>query len=246
MKNETKYAFYSSNFNVFSYEWRRNCMQDNSRRMNFRQNRKKKLNKILNILIGIVLLLIIVVVVNIVTDDKTEETAVEQTVSDTTETEEDTTEVKSEDTQEDTSTNESTTQNEPNATTSSGQEDTTTDKSENTSEATTTEQSSSNSNDINTTVDPTWEPIGTKQTGEHVSSYDSTSLDWAEKVEALAYAAGLDPSNMYVKFLGNGGSPQKSIGTVTSKDGKEIYQIHLEWVDGQGWKPTKREKLKTL
>ncbi|MFJ8063085.1 YrrS family protein [Psychrobacillus sp. NPDC096426] len=221
-------------------------MQDNNRRMNFRQNRKKKLNKILNILIGIVLLLIIVVVVNIVTDDKTEETAGEQTVSDITELEEDTTVVKPEEQQEESSTNESTTQNESNTTSSSEQEDATTDTTENTSGATTTEQSSSNSNDVNATVDPSWEPIGTTQTGEHVSSYDKSSVDWAEKVEALAYGAGLDSSNMYVKFLGNGGSPQKSIGTVTSKDGKEIYRIHLEWVDGQGWKPTKREKLTTL
>lgn len=216
-------------------------MQDNNRRMNIRQNRKKK-NKILNILIGIVLLLIIIVVVNIVTDDNTEEAAVEQEVSDTLETEDDSAEVDlDEDQEEESSTNESNTQNEPSNSTS--EEDKTTETSENT---TTEQQSSSNSQDVNATVDPSWEPIGTTQTGEHVSSYDSSSVDWAEKVEALAYAAGLEPSNMYVKFLGNGGSPQKSIGTVTSKDGKEIYRISLEWVDGQGWKPTKREKLTTL
>lgn len=51
---------------------------------------------------------------------------------------------------------------------------------------------------------------------------------------------------MYIIFVGNGGSPQKSIGTVTSKDQTEKYRIYLEWVDGQGWKPTQMDVLNQL
>lgn len=91
-----------------------------------------------------------------------------------------------------------------------------------------------------------WKPVGTTQTGNHVSSYDTNSVDWAEKVQALSYASGLSQDNMYIKFIGNGGSPQKSIGTITSKDETEKYRIYLEWVDGQGWKPTKMEVLNKL
>ncbi|KQL34166.1 YrrS family protein [Psychrobacillus sp. FJAT-21963] len=224
-------------------------MSENNRRANSRFNRKKKANRILNILIGIVLLLIIVVVVNIVSDD-----------TDTTK-EEKNTEV-SEETMNDeesgsTEADENETETDQNNTTetvetedkSESNEETQSEENEETNTEENTEVITETSNDPNVEsviIDPSWKPIGTSQTGEHTSSYDTKSVDWAEKVQALSYGAGLDPSNMYVKFLGNGGSPQKSIGTVTSKDGNEIYRISLEWIDGEGWKPTKKEILKSL
>ncbi|WP_144511159.1 YrrS family protein [Bacillus sp. FJAT-22090] len=220
-------------------------MPENNRRMNMRQTRKKKTNTILNVLIGIVLLLIIVVVVKIVTGDEPKESAVEQTVSDTAEKQDDTVEEVGEIEKEDS--NESTNQNETNTSSSTENENQNTNSVEENDESDSGTTEQSNDSNIGTVEeDSEWEPIGTTQTGEHVSSYDSSSVDWAEKVKALSYASGLDPNNMYVKFLGNGGSPQKSIGTVTSKDGKEIYRISLEWIDGQGWKPTKKEKLASL
>lgn len=230
-------------------------MSENNSRLNSRlnrPNRKKKSNRLLNILIGIVLLLIIVVVVNIVTDKSPDTTKEEDKTSitdeksdeensetdidsdadiasvpaDQNEAQDETEEEKDEEAQDQTTSVDKTTENDKN-------------------EIVTTEPSE-DTNMEEVTVDTTWEPIGTTQIGEHTSSYDSKSLDWEEKVQALSYGAGLDPSNMYVKFLGNGGSPQKSIGTVTSKDGTQIYRISLEWIDGQGWKPTKKEKLTSL
>ncbi|MEI4769468.1 YrrS family protein [Psychrobacillus sp. FJAT-51614] len=225
-------------------------MLENNRRANSRLNRKKKANRILNILIGIVLLLIIVVVVNIITSDETETTKEEKNtaVSEETIKEEDetdlteTAEIEEESDLSSTEENvESEDKSESNEETTEGNEET---KSEENTEVIT--ESSNDPNVENVIIDPTWAPIGTSQSGEHTSSYDKKSVDWAEKVQALAYGAGLDPSNMFVKFLGNGGSPQKSIGTVTSKDGNEIYRIYLEWIDGEGWKPTKKEILKSL
>ncbi|HSI66040.1 MAG TPA: YrrS family protein [Planococcus sp. (in: firmicutes)] len=97
-----------------------------------------------------------------------------------------------------------------------------------------------------TVINTSWEPIGTSQSGNHVSAYDQSSVDWKEKVGAISYATGLGENEMYVMMIQNGGGPQKSIGTVTSKDKSEKYRVHLEWVDGEGWKPVKMDVLKTL
>lgn len=97
-----------------------------------------------------------------------------------------------------------------------------------------------------TVINTSWEPVGTKQKGDHVSVYQKDSVDWNEKVKAVSYATGLDSNNMYVMMIKNGGGPQKSIATVQSKDESEKYRVHLEWVDGEGWKPVKMDVLKTL
>ena len=97
-----------------------------------------------------------------------------------------------------------------------------------------------------TVINTSWEPIGTSQSGNHVSAYDASSVDWKEKVGAISYATGLGENEMYVMMIQNGGGPQKSIGTVTSKDKSEKYRVHLEWVDGEGWKPVKMDVLRTL
>ena len=97
-----------------------------------------------------------------------------------------------------------------------------------------------------TIVNPSWQPIGTKQSGNHVSSYEKGSIDWVEKEDALSYTTNLSKDNMIVWFLGNGGSPHKSIGVVSSNNKSEMYRVYLQWVDGQGWKPEKMEVLNTL
>lgn len=95
-------------------------------------------------------------------------------------------------------------------------------------------------------VDPAWAPIQTAQVGDHVSMYDGTSIDWQEKIAALSYATGLPEEGMTIWRLKNGGSPQKSIGIVSSKDKAEKYRVYLDWIDGEGWKPVKMDVLNTL
>ncbi|WKA52504.1 YrrS family protein [Planococcus liqunii] len=97
-----------------------------------------------------------------------------------------------------------------------------------------------------TVINTSWEPVGTKQTGKHVSVYDKGSVDWNEKINAISYATGLSQDNMYVMMIKNGGGPQKSIGVVQSKDKSQKYRVHLEFKDGEGWKPVKMDVLKTL
>ncbi|MCZ8541536.1 YrrS family protein [Psychrobacillus psychrodurans] len=213
------------------------------------RNHKRKKNNILNILIGIVILLIIVVTVNLVTGDNEKESATTNTKTEQGEN----TENESKEQEKDKESEEVVGNSTGSTDSTSSSEETTTETEENESTeteenqgGTVTTEPSDETNVDSVVIDSGWQPVGTEQSGNHVSSYDNSSVDWDEKVKALAYAANLDTSNMYVKFIGNGGSPQKSIGTVTSKDGSEIYRISLEWVDGEGWKPTKKEILKTL
>ena len=64
-----------------------------------------------------------------------------------------------------------------------------------------------------------------------------------KKLKALAYATGLSKDTMIIWKIKNGGSPQKSIGIVSTKDKVEKYRVYLEWVDGKGWKPVKMDVL---
>lgn len=95
-------------------------------------------------------------------------------------------------------------------------------------------------------VNPDWKPIGTKQTGEHVSRYDGESDDWYEKKEAIAYATGITENDLIYWRIQNGGSPQKAEGIVSDKSKDKKFKVYLEWVDGEGWKPVKMDVLETL
>ncbi|WP_042350053.1 YrrS family protein [Bacillus massiliigorillae] len=97
---------------------------------------------------------------------------------------------------------------------------------------------------METRVNDSWKPVGTEQTGEHVTKYDDNSVDWKEMEKALSYGAGIPESDMTVIWLGNGGAPNKAVGTITPKDRSAKYKVYIEWVDKEGWKPTKVEKLK--
>ncbi|MCM3743425.1 DUF1510 family protein [Sporosarcina luteola] len=97
-----------------------------------------------------------------------------------------------------------------------------------------------------TITNPAWQPIGTDQSGEHVSKYEAGSIDYNEKKKAIAYATGFSEDQLFYKRVKNGGGPQKSIGIVTTKDGSKIFRVYIEWVDGKGWKPTRMDVLKTL
>jgi hypothetical protein len=94
-----------------------------------------------------------------------------------------------------------------------------------------------------TIVDPSWEPVGTSQSGEHVAVYDQNHVDWQEMLKAISYATGIDQGNMTVWFLGNNGGPNSAAGTVSEKGGNQKYRVAIEWVDNEGWKPVKVEEL---
>lgn len=206
-----------------------------------RLTKERKKNVILNSLIGVVLLLIIVVSVNVFSGNKDEETAKpEENVTEEpakTDVEESSTEEKE---QEDSPVEETepATETEEEPAGETVEEPSTPSKEE---EVVT--EGGTDSNVIRTIVNPSWEPVGTVQTGEHVNQYDG--VDWDEMVKAIHYATGLAENNMTIQFLGNNG-PNKSVGTVYSKDKSQIYRVYIEWVDGGGWKPTKVEELSEI
>lgn len=95
-------------------------------------------------------------------------------------------------------------------------------------------------------VDANWQPTATKQTGEHISSYDVNSVDWQEKIATILQTVGLTEDQTIIWSVRNNGSAQTAIGVVSSKDKAQKYRVSIEWVDQQGWKPVKKEVLNSL
>lgn len=218
-------------------------MQDDYQQTRFNQrSKRRKTNLILNGLIGIVLVLIIVVsgVIFLGNDDKaTTEKEQEQSVEASNEANEG-----EESSKEETEGSDSETDEEDSSTeSSSSNEESSEEASSSDNEEAIVTEGGADSNVVRTIVNPNWEPIGTSQTGEHTNVY--SGVDWDEMVSAIEYATGLSEDNMTIKFLGNDGH-NKSKGTVFSKDRTQIYRVSIEWVDGQGWKPTLVEELASI
>ncbi|RTR35364.1 DUF1510 family protein [Robertmurraya yapensis] len=222
-----------------------------------RRTKKKKTNIVLNGLIGFVLLLIIVVSINIFfggNDDERAEQNVEETKGETSNapeaTEDESSQVSEDEaSEEETETEQSSTdvsgENEEEASEEEADEEEMDEnevEEEESGEAVVSEGGSS-PNVVKTIVNPAWKPVGTVQTGEHHNTYDG--VDWEEMVDAISYATGISEDQMTIHFLGNNG-PNKSVGTVYTKGKTEIYRVYIEWVDGQGWKPTQVEQLSAI
>lgn len=106
-----------------------------------------------------------------------------------------------------------------------------------------TEETTPSDDNVLSAVTGDWKPIGTQQEGEHATNYDTGSQDRDEIKQAAAYATGLDASDMIEWRIENNGD-QKVLATVSDSNQTETYRIYLEWVDNQGWQPTKVEQLK--
>lgn len=228
-----------------------NDFTSNSRSGN--RAKRKKTNIVLNGLIIVVLLLIIFVAYNIFATGNDNASP----KNDTTKTEQKATEQKDTEQKE---TEEVTSNGDDNVTDSAAEEDeqseetSTQENSETPDDATVPEDADKSqevvtegdgtNNVVRVTENPSWQPVGTSQTGEHTAVYDQSSVDWQEMLNAISYATGLDKGNMTVYWLGRDKSTTNgSFSTVASKDNQQKYNVYLQWVDGQGWKPTKVEEL---
>lgn len=207
-----------------------------------RRTKKRKKDVILNSLIGIVLLLIIIVSFNIFFGNDDKESA-KQKEPDTEQQENSTSNEKEKKDSKQVMTDQEEEAEEAEATKPQEQEkedSATKEEAPNVDAEKIVTEGGSEPNVIRTIVNPAWEPVGTVQQGEHVNVY--SGVDWDEMVEAITYGTGLTKENMTIHFLGNNG-PNKSVGTVYTKNKDQIYRVYIEWVDGQGWKPTKVEEL---
>lgn len=179
---------------------------------------KRKQNRFLNIAIGLVFLLIVVVAFNLFSGDENE-TA---------------------------STSENNQTESSNETKDDSAIEMESDKEENTdaSEESDKEETETNEEEEAQSETPEgggpegpWEPIGTSQTEPHQKSYDDQSQDWKEMVQALSYATNIPEDEMTIFWLGNGGGPELSKGTVQSKVEKVKYDVELQWIPEKGWQP---------
>lgn len=87
-----------------------------------------------------------------------------------------------------------------------------------------------------------WDPIGTTQEGSHTTVYESGSDDRKEIKEAVIMVTDLEEDNIVEHWIGRGGE-DKVIATVSDNNYEEIYKVYLQWVDEEGWQPTKYEEL---
>lgn len=203
------------------------------RRSRLEQTKKKRENFLLNMAIAIVTILIIIIGGKIIFDkeEPKDQVAEEQK-------QEEKEQKKTETSEKNAENNEQTNEDE------SEKNDLEIETEEQAEEAGTIVQNSNDPNVQQVIIDPNWKPIGTVQTGEHVTTYDQNSVDWQEMEKALAYGANIPHENMVVWWLENGGSPELAVGTISTNDNHEqAYRVYIEWVDGQGWKPIKVEQL---
>ncbi|MFY0517310.1 YrrS family protein [Lysinibacillus sp. UGB7] len=197
-------------------------------------SRKKKFDKLLNVLIGIVLILIVITAMYVFKwQDDTEETVKEDPIQEQ-KNDDATKEHPKEQDVEDEVDEEVSEDDKPIEESIQPEQDT-------------TEETPSDNPIVDRVVtDKSWQPTPTTQTGEHVSSYDAKSVDWAEKVATITAATGIAEDNMIIWRLKNNGSADTAIATISTNDKTEIYRVSMEWVNNEGWLPVKLEQLNTL
>ncbi|AHN22596.1 MULTISPECIES: YrrS family protein [Lysinibacillus] len=199
----------------------------------------KKLDKMLNILIGIVIILIVIVATYVFKwQDDAQETVKEEPAQ----------EQKNDDSEKEPSKEEDIASNDEQSQDEEQTKDTDESKeAEQQPEQNTAVETTSDNPIVDRVVtDKSWKPTPTTQTGEHVSSYDDQSVDWAEKIATVTAVTGITNDNLIVWRLQNNGGANKAIATVSTKDKSEKYRVSMEWVDNEGWLPVKLEQLNTL
>ncbi|WP_221566103.1 DUF1510 family protein [Alkalihalobacillus sp. TS-13] len=215
-----------------------------------RTQKSKKQTLILNILIGVVFIGILAVGASMLLGDDESATEKQQNQDNTAsvpETDENSDESSNNDSSNEQAAEEENKENETNTDSESKEEDDTSVEKE---EEEASEGSSEDSEGYKTYSDDTagpdgaWEPVGTVQKDSHQSSFEKGTTDWKEKEKALQYATGLSPDEIEYWWIGNGGSATTAKGIVSKAENKDNpYVVMLEWVDGEGWKPTSVERV---
>lgn len=206
------------------------------------REKKRKINKFYNIAITLVIVLIVIVGLSIFLSNNSDS----DTASTTEKAPKETNTAATDDNKEKEEA-EKAADEEEKAAEEEAVEDESTDESttEDDSEATVKEIEESNDENVEKAYkSDDWEPVGTEQSGEHVTSFDKGSADWKEMTTALSSSTGIAESDMTIWRLGNGGAPNKATGTVSAKNDDKTYRVQLEWIDGSGWRAAKVEELK--
>ncbi len=92
------------------------------------------------------------------------------------------------------------------------------------------------------TYEADWDAVPTTQAEPHTISFEQETEDWNEMLEAATLATGIDSEAMqYLWVSGNG--PNKVITTYTDRDSKEHFRVYIEWVENEGYTPTRVDLL---
>lgn len=203
-----------------------------------RSQKRKKMDRLLNVLIAIVSILIVLNLFAVFNDDNDKENEKEQEQVDETK----------EKAKEDVANQNSEKNEQTNDTvaTDTEQSNESVEKSPNNNQPQQIVQSSDDPNVEEVIIDPNWKPTATKQTGEHISAYEEGHIDYQEKLVTFRNAVNLDENNVIFWSVKNNGSADSSVAVVSTNDRSEKYRIFIEWVQNEGWKPSKVEKLSQL
>ncbi|RKQ19194.1 YrrS family protein [Ureibacillus endophyticus] len=221
-----------------------NGKSENSTRHEKRQRYKakkprKKMDRLLNVLIAIVSILIVLNLVSIFTGDDKKQNVKETNQVTESKKNDDSKEVVTDKSEDDEPTNNDySTEN-------------MSDENENVYVVSASEQIVQPSNDPivdEVIVNPSWQVTPTKQTGEHVSAYEEGHIDYEEKKETFRNVVGLSEDEVIYWSIKNNGNPNSSVAVISSNDSNRAYKyrIHIEWIENEGWKPIKVEKLNQL
>ncbi|WP_026689130.1 YrrS family protein [Alteribacter aurantiacus] len=94
-----------------------------------------------------------------------------------------------------------------------------------------------------------WRPVGTSQSEPFAlsgDSFDRSSTNWSEMMQAVQQATGLNESRDDVTLwhIGNGGNAQSAVATISERpENNTPFQVRIEWVENEGWKPVSVDKL---
>lgn len=89
----------------------------------------------------------------------------------------------------------------------------------------------------------TWNPIQTIQSEPHSITWEQSSQDWKEMMQAAELATGIQVEEMYYLWV-SGNGPQSVIATFSDGSFDNHYRVYLTWIENQGWKPEKVELLR--
>lgn len=82
-----------------------------------------------------------------------------------------------------------------------------------------------------------WEPVGTQQE-QFNPGYKKGSVNWNEMTKAALVPTGFSESEITLWRLEGDGGPKKAVGKYSLKGNPgKLYVVHIQWVDGEGWKP---------
>lgn len=88
-----------------------------------------------------------------------------------------------------------------------------------------------------------WEPIGTTQSGTHVTNYNDGSADRVEIKRATAQATGVSEDDMVEYWIGNDGE-QRVTATIMQLSSGKYFKTYLTWNDGKGWQVTRYDEIR--